>query len=86
MSLLERFMTTNPMYGRSEESEHDDSAPYDCRLLTKLVRNYRSHPAILELPNRMFYDNELQTHANEVVRNSLCNWENLPKKVCHITQ
>lgn len=33
---------------------------YDPRLITKLVMNYRSLPEILELPNSMFYDNELQ--------------------------
>ena len=33
---------------------------YDKRLLTKLVRNYRSHPDILKLPNEMFYKGELE--------------------------
>ncbi|KAI4497922.1 hypothetical protein M0802_007038 [Mischocyttarus mexicanus] len=33
---------------------------YDPRLVTKLVMNYRSLPEILELPNSLFYDSELQ--------------------------
>lgn len=33
---------------------------YDPRLVTKLVINYRSLPEILELPNSLFYDSELQ--------------------------
>jgi helicase MOV-10 len=54
--------------------------PYDPRLITKLVDNYRSHPAILDLPNKLFYDGELKACANELIRESLCRWEELPKK------
>ncbi len=28
---------------------------YDERYITKLLKNYRSHPKILELPNKLFY-------------------------------
>lgn len=31
----------------------------DANYVTKLVRNYRCHPAILELPSNLFYDGEL---------------------------
>ena len=27
--------------------------------MTKLFHNYRNHPAILSIPNKLFYDNEL---------------------------
>ncbi|XP_015184734.1 PREDICTED: probable RNA helicase armi [Polistes dominula] len=33
---------------------------YDPRLVTRLVMNYRSLPEILELPNSLFYNSELQ--------------------------
>jgi hypothetical protein len=33
---------------------------YDSRFITKLTRNYRSHPALLHLPSSVFYDNELE--------------------------
>ncbi|XP_077264321.1 putative RNA helicase armitage [Temnothorax americanus] len=33
---------------------------YDPRLVTKLIMNYRSLPEILDLPNSMFYESELQ--------------------------
>ena len=69
-------MCRSEIYKRKEEEPH-----YDNRVLTKLLRNYRSHPAILKLPNRMFYDNELEVHADELERESLCNWEKLPNKV-----
>jgi helicase MOV-10 len=32
---------------------------YDPMRVTKLLRNYRSHEAIIRLPNSMFYDNEV---------------------------
>ena len=45
--------------------------------MTKLVINYRSHPEILRLPNRMFYDDELVPSANPLVARSLEAWEHL---------
>ncbi len=32
---------------------------YNPKVLTKLIQNYRSHPAIIQISNQMFYDNEL---------------------------
>ena len=54
--------------------------PFDPRVATKLVQNYRSHPDILALPNRLFYDGDLKAMANELVRSSLCEWDHLPRK------
>ena len=45
---------------------------YNTAVITKLLRNYRSHPAILKLPNDMFYDSELVPCANVVDREKLC--------------
>lgn len=42
---------------------------------------FRSHPAILKIPNELFYDGELQVCADEILRNSYCSWEYLPKWV-----
>uniref|UniRef100_A0A4W5LHS3 Uncharacterized protein n=1 Tax=Hucho hucho TaxID=62062 RepID=A0A4W5LHS3_9TELE len=39
-----------------------------------------SHPSILKVPNELFYEEELQVFANEMIRNSYCNWEHLPQK------
>uniref|UniRef100_UPI00358F4B42 putative helicase MOV-10 n=1 Tax=Myxine glutinosa TaxID=7769 RepID=UPI00358F4B42 len=74
MSLLERLMTSNPLYQRREEE-----SAYDIKFVTKLLNNYRSHPDILKVPNMMFYDDELKACADEILRNSFCNWERLPK-------
>ncbi|CAI5968583.1 unnamed protein product [Closterium sp. NIES-65] len=53
---------------------------YNTSAITKLVKNYRSHPKILELPNEMFYEGELEACADEMVRSSLCRWDELPNK------
>ncbi|CAM9319414.1 unnamed protein product [Chrysoparadoxa australica] len=47
------------------------------RCITKLLCNYRSHPSLLELPSRMFYDSGLVASADREVTESLCEWEEL---------
>ncbi|XP_072540773.1 putative helicase mov-10-B.1 [Salminus brasiliensis] len=76
LSLLERLMTQNSLYQKAQ----DGSQTYDSRFVTKLLRNYRSHPAILKIPNELFYDNELQVFADQVAREAFCHWEHLPKQ------
>ncbi|XP_054464459.1 putative helicase mov-10-B.2 [Anoplopoma fimbria] len=73
VSLLERLMTDFPLYQK-------DEGVFNNRFVTKLLRNYRSHPAILKVPNELFYDNELQYCANEILRSSYCGWEHLKNK------
>ena len=70
-SFLERLMDRE-VYARSEDGGHDG------RVLTKLVRNFRSHEALLELPNELFYDRELVACADPILRNSCLQWEELP--------
>ena len=78
ISLLERYMTQCEVYQRRNGNR--DTSSYDHRIITKLLRNYRSHPAILAHPNDLFYEGELTACANEVMRNCLCDWEKLPRK------
>lgn len=75
LSLLERLMRGNPLYHKSS-----DTHLYNTTFVTKLLRNYRSHPAILKVPNELFYDNELQVFANRMDREAFCKWEHLPKQ------
>ncbi|XP_029287551.1 putative helicase mov-10-B.2 isoform X2 [Cottoperca gobio] len=75
LSLLERLMRHNTLYQKSKESGH-----FDTRFVTKLLRNYRSHAAILKIPNKLFYENELQVFADQWEREAYCNWKHLPKK------
>ncbi|XP_042861099.1 putative helicase mov-10-B.1 [Penaeus japonicus] len=69
-SYLERLM----------ELEMYQPVPGNRRVVTKLLKNYRSHEEILRLPNEMFYKSELQACADPVYVKSLCSWEFLPKK------
>ncbi|XP_072305986.1 putative helicase mov-10-B.2 [Eucyclogobius newberryi] len=72
LSLLERLMTDFPLYQKTNDT-------FDNRFVTKLLRNYRSNPAILDIPNELFYDRELLACADEYQRDMYCNWEHLPK-------
>ncbi|XP_026122041.1 putative helicase mov-10-B.1 [Carassius auratus] len=76
LSLLERLMKQNALYQKSQ----DGHSGFDTRFVTKLLRNYRSHPAILKIPNELFYENELQVFANQMEREAFCLWEHLPNK------
>lgn len=73
LSLLERMMKDIPLYQKKE-------GVFDSRFVTKLIRNYRSHPAILKVPNELFYDDELQACADEIGRSYYCTWSHLPKR------
>ncbi|KAA0202020.1 hypothetical protein HAZT_HAZT009601 [Hyalella azteca] len=46
--------------------------------ITKLVENYRSHARILEVPNELFYDNQLEAKGDERIINSMLKWDKLP--------
>ncbi|XP_035864328.1 putative helicase mov-10-B.1 isoform X1 [Sander lucioperca] len=74
VSLLERLMNDISLYMSHE------THGFNNRFVTKLLRNYRSHPAILKIPNELFYNGELQPYAHKEKCNSYCKWERLPKK------
>ncbi|XP_078384845.1 putative helicase MOV-10 [Oculina patagonica] len=73
-SLLERLMTSCDTYSRDPAN-----GSYNSDLLTKLVNNYRSHKNIIEIPNELFYDNELNECAGDF-RNVMLDWQELPNK------
>lgn len=59
VSFLERLMNHH-IYQKDV-----DTNSYDTDLITKLVRNFRSHELILKLPSDMFYEGELLAMAFE---------------------
>ena len=67
-SLLERHMSMK-LYSR------DDKDQFNSNYVTELVRSFRSHPDILEVPNSCFYENELVACADKMQRERFCNWE-----------
>ncbi|XP_007952952.1 RNA helicase Mov10l1 [Orycteropus afer afer] len=78
VSMLERLMS-RPAYLRDEDAFGACGA-YNPLLVTKLVKNYRSHSALLALPSRLFYHKELEVCADPAVATALLGWEKLPKK------
>ncbi|XP_031507892.1 helicase MOV-10 isoform X1 [Papio anubis] len=72
-SLLERLLTYNSLYKKGPEG-------YDPQFITKLLRNYRSHPTILDIPNQLYYEGELQACADVVDRERFCRWAGLPRQ------
>uniref|UniRef100_A0A8C5MKA9 RNA helicase n=1 Tax=Leptobrachium leishanense TaxID=445787 RepID=A0A8C5MKA9_9ANUR len=78
VSFLERLMSL-PLYSRDEDA-YGACGNYNPLLVTKLVKNYRSHAALLHLPSRLFYHRELEVCADPLVVNKLVRWEKLPNK------
>ncbi|XP_021566201.1 RNA helicase Mov10l1-like, partial [Carlito syrichta] len=78
VSMLERLMS-RPAY-QKDENAFSICGTYNPLLVTKLVKNYRSHVALLALPSQLFYDNELEACADPKVVTSLLGWEKLPKR------
>ena len=77
-SLLERLSEMEP-YARNDEADALGNH-YDKRMITKLVHNYRSHPTILDLPNKAFYDGDLIAEADIARSHRFVDWEHLPKR------
>lgn len=52
---------------------------YRPRYITKLIQNYRSHPALIHVSNKLFYNNELKPSDDKSLRKAE-GWRNLPNK------
>jgi helicase MOV-10 len=84
LSLLERLtkLDAYKINPKSESSNSEDTeisfaslnAPQSSCVITKLVRNYRSHPKILSIFSSLFYDQELVASAEKSMRESFCDW------------
>ncbi|MEW5312365.1 MAG: hypothetical protein WDW38_004006 [Sanguina aurantia] len=84
VSLLERLcldpkspFTRRPLPGSAAPQSE---GAYNPVYITKLLKNYRSHPDILSLPSLLFYSNELLASADPLITNSMLGWEELPNK------
>ncbi|XP_053381193.1 putative helicase mov-10-B.1 isoform X2 [Mercenaria mercenaria] len=73
-SVLERFMDTISEYHRLEISG------YNSNYVTKLIRNYRSHDAIIHVPRELFYDGVLDACGDRMILEAMLGWEHLPNK------
>ncbi|KAG7205187.1 hypothetical protein KM043_018276 [Ampulex compressa] len=71
ISILERMMRLEPY-----QKIDDKYNPY---YITKLTRNYRSHKAILHIPNKLFYEDDLQA-CNKKEAFLALHWNGLKNK------
>ncbi|XP_034106966.1 putative helicase MOV-10 [Drosophila albomicans] len=72
-SLMDRLMA-NKLY------QVNASGDYDKTLQTRLRRNYRSHPEIVGIYNKLFYNGELIPLAPPAEVNRAANWSVLPSQ------
>ncbi|XP_055384594.1 putative helicase mov-10-B.1 [Condylostylus longicornis] len=73
ISLLERLLN------RKCYRVNDDRM-YNRTIQTRLVRNFRTHPGILSISNKLFYSNDLIACANIDLTHWAIGWNNLPQK------
>ena len=72
-SLLERLMNIPP-YSAGPNGE------FNARFVTKLLDNFRSHPKILEVPNKLFYNSQLRAKASKPDVTCMLDFNSLPNK------
>ncbi|KAJ8099688.1 P-loop containing nucleoside triphosphate hydrolase protein [Lipomyces tetrasporus] len=84
ISLFERLMA-RPLYAEHPLARKQQlrngrrpKLPYVRPAFSNLVRNYRSHPALLAVPSSLFYYDTLLCEATNI--NTLCVWERLPNR------
>ncbi|XP_039449832.1 putative helicase MOV-10 [Culex pipiens pallens] len=74
VSLLERIADKG-LYARDR-----CRGKYDPRVITQLRDNFRSHPTLLEFPNRAFYQGELRAKASPEKTHWAAGWDRLPNR------
>ncbi|KAK9468616.1 P-loop containing nucleoside triphosphate hydrolase protein [Lipomyces arxii] len=82
VSLFERltdlpFYSEHPLARKKQvRGMRRPKLPFLIPAFSNLVRNYRSHPALLAVPSSLFYYDTLLAEAVNV--DTLCNWHQLP--------
>ena len=71
-SLIERLMECEPYQKVNNE--------YNSCYITKLIRNHRNQKAIIHVPNKLFYDNELLCCTKSNANTLTLNWTELSNK------
>lgn len=74
VSLLER-LTDKGLYAKNPTTNE-----YDPQVITQLRDNFRSHPALLEYPNRTFYAGKLRAKASTEKTHWAVGWDRLPNR------
>lgn len=72
-SMLERFVTTEGAFRVPGAASGAAGGGSWGSHVAFLVRNYRSHPAIIDVPNTLFYGSRLQACGDPMVTNRCVN-------------
>lgn len=81
-SLLHRLC--NSVLYQPEDKNSSSSWTFEPRLVTQLLRNYRSHPDIIHVSSKLFYRDSLVACADAEIRDKLLNWSELPNPSCPV--
>lgn len=79
-SLLDLLMEEFPAYSKQALPSGKVNHGYDPQCVIKLVRNYRSHDFLIQLPSKLFYENELISCAPETITQRYVGWSQLPNR------
>lgn len=71
---LARRLAKDAQPPKQQYQLHPDLLPILRPPFTNLIRNYRSHPAILAMPSKLFYFDTLVAEADRHERNRLKSW------------
>ncbi len=78
-SIAKSFGLEKSLLERLHQRLEAENLENNTEIMTKLIRNYRSHPTILKCPNERFYGGDLMASADPFVNKNLEQWEHLPK-------
>lgn len=78
---LRMIYTLGRINGRFSPIQRGYSILRLCCSVVKLVKNFRSHEAILKFPNMRFYGNELEPCADKKITNAYLGSPYLPNKI-----
>lgn len=73
-SLFQRLYNSEPYQANTRTKE------YNHRFISKLKNNYRSHPKLVAVPNKLFYNQEIRSSANSAHFKWYSELPFLPKK------
>ncbi len=78
LSLLERHtQRTDGPHRQLEPADADHPGGYHPAFVTMLTQNYRSHAALIAVPNERFYGGALVACADRLRAGALCDWPGL---------
>lgn len=76
-SMIERMISNDSYPYKRDIEKYPNHNGYNPNMIVKLLNCYRCHPAILQVSNELFYDNELVSTADPIRRDAMIRWDGL---------